>query len=110
METPKRDSPEHRECQRVCEHACVWWHRFIQDNGGLPLTDYNFQDHVLAVLYIYAEGMKQNQHVILPPSPVLQTALPGSEKLQSGFASLAKCQYTKHERVCRQRILAWMNQ
>lgn len=109
LEVPERGSPVHLECLRVCEEACIWWHRFIADNDDRGLPNYTFTGHTLAVLYIFAAGLQQFGQMIIPPSVALQGALPGDEKLQSSFASLATCRFTHHERVCRERILAWMH-
>ena len=105
---PERDSPAHRDCVRICEQACVWWNRFLSDNGGRPLPNYTFKYHVLAVLYIYATGMVSAQgEELLAASPVLRSTLPGVETLRN-FPGMLRGYYTSHERACRERILAWV--
>jgi len=106
---PQRDDAGHRACRRVCEDACVWWNRFMAHPDTRPPSSYSFQGHVLAVLYIYAEGMANaDGKVLLPASTELQIALPGDEKLQSAFSAFSKCHYTYHERHCRSLILKYL--
>lgn len=104
---PERDGVGHRECQRVCEQACVWWNRFISDNDGKPLSNYTFMYHVLAVLYIYASGMSLEGRPILKHSPVLLFTLPGVETLRN-FPGMMPGYYTNHERECRNHIITWV--
>jgi hypothetical protein len=109
LETPIRGSPVHLECLNVCQEACIWWHRFIADNDGRLLPNYTFLGHALAVLYIYAAGLQQYDRTIMASSAALQSVLPGNEKLQGSFASLEACHFTRHERICRERMLAWVH-
>lgn len=108
VEMPVRDSAAHLDCVRVCEQACVWWNRFVADNGDKPLPNYTFKYHVLAVLYIYASGMFSNGKELLAASPLLRSTLPGVETLRD-FPGLMPGYYTDHERACRERILAWVS-
>ena len=107
VEMPERDGPAHLDCVRVCEQACVWWNRFVADNGGKPLPNYTFKYHVLAVLYIYATGMFAHGTELLAASSLLRSTLPGVETLRD-FPGMMSGYYTVHERTCRERILAWV--
>lgn len=100
---PQRNSPAEEQGRKACEGACIWWNRFEE---AQLTSQYRFEYHVMAVIYIYAAGLRDLHVQVIPAHTALAKALPNRNRLDS-FDGVVSSTFTTHDRLFREYVHMW---